>query len=155
MPEMPVQYLVIPFSNLDDSTGQVSATGSYQPDPDTVISWSGGTALHSVDPEEAGGGAVVNLIHNGGILNLLTGNIDNFSLHDTGSFVETTNNHSGDLMAAIVGFDYPRPAVKLNLGNNKIQGDTLTFTDPGGNGSAKLSWPTVTPVAGPTLQTPR
>jgi|GEM_PF-1328867 len=153
MPEMPVQYLVHPFSNLDDCTGQVSASGSYSPDPHTTITWSGGTALHSSDPEQSGGGVLANQIQNSGIFNLLTGNIDNFSLHDTGTFTETVNNSSGPVGAAIVGFDWPRPVLKLNFGNNTITGDTLTFSAPGG--SAKLSWPTTTPVAGPTLQTPR
>ncbi|HEX2748476.1 MAG TPA: hypothetical protein VHM91_10790 [Verrucomicrobiales bacterium] len=155
MPEMPVQYLTVPFSNLDDSTGQVSASGTYSPDRDTVIGWSGGTALHSVDPEASGGGALANLIHNGGAFNLLNGNIENFALQDTGSFVETVNGDAHDLMSPVVGFEWPRPVPKLNLGSNKIMGDTLTFTAPDGTGSAKLSWPTVTPVAGPTLQTPR
>jgi hypothetical protein len=133
----------------------VSASGTYSPDRDTVIGWSGGTALHSVDPEASGGGALANLIHNGGAFNLLNGNIENFALQDTGSFVETVNGDAHDLMSPVVGFEWPRPVPKLNLGSNKIMGDTLTFTAPDGTGSAKLSWPTVTPVAGPTLQTPR
>ena len=41
MPEMPVQYLVHPFTNLGDCTGKVSAGGSYSPDPFTAITWSG------------------------------------------------------------------------------------------------------------------
>lgn len=155
MPEMPVQYTLIPFSNVADCTGQVSASGRYSPDPETVITWSGGTALKSVDPQITGEAPLLNLIQNAGIFNLMTGDTQGFLLMNSGFFKETVDNRATDVMAAMTAFTWPPPAVKLNLGDSTITGDTLTAASPAGDGTATLSWPTVTPVHAPTNLTPR
>ncbi len=155
MPEMDVQYTPIPFGNLNDCTGQITAGGLYKPDPDTTITWSGGTALRSVDASQGGNTPAVNLLFNGGVLVPSFGAIINFSLQNTGTFTEKTNNSTSTVGAPLAGFDWPPPTIQLNLGNNAITGNTLYYVDPEGNGSAKLSWPTVIPVSSPTIQTPR
>ena len=43
------QYPVLPCSNLADSVGTVSGSGSHNPEPGTTITWSGGSNMISVD----------------------------------------------------------------------------------------------------------
>jgi hypothetical protein len=146
-PEQEVQYLGLPFCSLDGNIGQVSASGSYQPEPDEVITWSGGTALTSVDAITVTG-ATEDKFHFRGTLNPKEERIDQFSLVSTGHFTETTKKGSLPVGAPVLGLTWPPPSLELIFQTSALVGDELSFDGPDGS-SAELSWPTVIPQAAP------
>lgn len=146
-PEQEVQYLGLPFCSLDGATGQVSASGSYQPEPDEVITWSGGTSLTSVDATTVTG-AKDDTFHFRGTLNPLEEQIEQFSLVSTGHFTETTKKGSTLLGAPVLGLTWPPPSLQLIFRTSALIGDELSFEGPDGSHGA-LSWPTVIPQAAP------
>ncbi|QJE96144.1 hypothetical protein [Luteolibacter luteus] len=159
-PEMPVQYLGRLFSNMADCEGTVSASGTYSPDAATTITWSGGSSLTSVDPN-ADETFAPKRIRNSGKIDFGVGRINQFQLTGDGDFTETeVRRHNDGTTTTIVrdggiGFPgfFPEPVMPLNLGNATLQGNTLTWIM--GDGSAKLSWPSVTPKMVPDNDTPR
>jgi hypothetical protein len=156
MPEMPVEYLPVNFWHHTGSTGRISAGGSYSPDPHTTIAWSGGSDLHSVDPQVPGSELAANTIRNSGRINLTTGVIEDYQLVGGGNFTETMTNHAPQTVTGVTAlFLYPPPAPRINLGSHAFIGDNLSLVLPDGSGSMHASWPSVSPVAAPTAETVR
>lgn len=159
-PEMPVQYLGRMFSNMADCHGTVSASGTHSPDASTTITWSGGSSLSSVDPntEET---YAPKRIRNSGSIDFGNARIDQFQLSGDGDFTETeVRRHSDGTSTTIVrqagiGFPgfFPHPEMPVNWGTAVLRGNTLTWV--GEDGSAKLSWPSVTPLMVPDADTER
>jgi hypothetical protein len=159
-PEMPVQYLGRMFSNMSDCYGTVSASGTHSPSPDTTITWSGGSNLTSIDHnlEET---YVPKRIRNSGTILFGEGKMNLFQLTADGDFTETeVRRHTDGTTTTIVrpagiafpGF-YPQPEMPVNWGTGVFRGNTLTWA--GGDTTAKLSWPSVTPQMMPNDMTPR
>ncbi len=146
-PEQEVEYLDLPFVSLDGAIGQVSASGSYQPEPDEVVTWSGGTALTSVDAVTVTG-PTENKFHFQGTLSPTREQIAQFNLVSTGHFTETTKRGSGQVGAPVLGLTWPPPSLELIFQTSALTGDELSFDFPDGS-SAGLSWPTVIPQAAP------
>ena len=159
-PEMPVQYLGRLFSNMADCHGTVSASGTHSPDASTTFTWSGGSSLASVDPN-ADETYAPKRIRNSGSIDFGIGRIDDFQLSGDGDFTETEVRRHNDgtstttVRQLAIGFPgfFPAPEMPVNPGNAVLRGNTLTWT--GADGSAKLSWPSVTPLMVPDNNTPR
>ena len=159
-PEMPVQYLGRMFSNMADCYGTVSASGSHDPNSSTTITWSGGSSLTSVDPN-ADDTYAPKRIRNSGTIDFGNGRIDQFQLSGDGDFTETEVRRHTDGTSTIIvrqagmGFPgfFPVPEMPLNWGTAVLRGNTLTWI--GSEGSAKISWPSVTPLMVPDADTER
>jgi hypothetical protein len=163
MPEMPVQYLPVHFSNMADCTGTVSASGVHYVHEDKTLVWSGGSSLTSIDPNtRANDGSLRKLISNRGTIDYTTSRIAPFDLTADGDFTETetTLHQDGSVtvetrkpVIAFPGFGFPPPAMAINPGNAAFAGGTIHF--PGEHGSGRLSWPSVTPQMVPDANTAR
>ena len=159
-PEMPVQYLGRLFSNMADCQGTVSASGAHAPDAWTTYTWSGGSSLTSVDPN-ADETYAPRRIRNSGSIDFGVGRINQFQLSGDGDFTETEVRRHPDgtstttVSQTAIGFPgfFPAPEMPVNPGNAVLRGNTLTWI--GADGSAKLSWPSVTPLMVPDNNTPR
>ena len=143
----------IPFWQLADCTGLVTASGQYKPDPDTTITWSGGTTLHSADPPTGD----TNQIIFGGVASLTTGRFDNFTPIVSGMFTQTTNGKSRQLLASLDGLFFPPLPLTMDLTTYDMPGKTVRapFVTTENGVSGVLTWPTVKPAAAPTSDTPR
>ncbi|HWB06355.1 MAG TPA: hypothetical protein VG796_25250 [Verrucomicrobiales bacterium] len=155
MPEQLVQYLPTMFTTLGDSTGQVTASGSWQVSENTVVEWSGGTQLYSVDP------AVPFEVHPpddtiecSGAINPFTGTVDAFKLVSRGRFTETSTNQPSKLVAGGAYFISPLVQPRINQGSNAFMGGSFTYPSGGGGGGG-LSWPTTMPEMAPAVETVR
>ncbi len=151
-PEDPLRRHPVAIWFLDDCTGQVTASGLYKPDANTTITWSGGSALTSVDsaPPPVGG------ILFGGDVNVLTGSINQMYLSNSGTFTQKTNGKSTTLTSALAG--YLTFAIPLNKTSYLIPaGSVAPATDLGVPYavSASLTWTAASPVNPPTDSTPR
>ncbi|MES2438489.1 MAG: hypothetical protein V4584_05465 [Verrucomicrobiota bacterium] len=160
-PEMPVQYLQALFSNMSDCWGTVTATGTHSPDPNTTITWSGGSNLTSIDHNQEDDW-LPKRIRATGAIQTKTGLINPFSLTGDGDFTETevrrhpdgtTTTFVSQSGIAFPGFGYPQPELPVNPGNSVFRGNTLTWS--GGSNTIRLSWPSVTPQMAPDIETPR
>ncbi|MGK0189597.1 MAG: hypothetical protein ACI9R3_005414 [Verrucomicrobiales bacterium] len=157
-PEEPVRNSPIPFWQLADCTGRVSASGRYKPDEDTTITWSGGTALRSMDPLSSD---ISGQIIFGGVASLVTGRFDNFTPLVNGTFTETTTTNgkslSQQLNASLEGFFFPPLPLSMNLTTYEMIGKSVPspFVVTENGVSGVLKWPTITPAAAPTLDTQR
>lgn len=156
MPEMPVQYLPVNFWHLNDSTGSLSAGGSYSPDPHNTITWSGASQLRSWDPEVSGSELRLNAIQNSGTMDVVTGAISDFQVQGTGQFTETiTRQAPQEVSGTTPILLYPPLTPSLNPGSYAFTGGSRSFTAPDGSGSAQASWPAVIPRAAPQAETVR
>lgn len=153
MPEQFVQYLPTQFTTLGDSTGQVTASGSYQPDEHTVIVWSGGTQLNSVDPAIPGP-PLDDKIESSGAINPITGSVDAFQLISTGHFTETVTNQPPKIAGAGQYFTNLWLKPKINTVSSAFMAGSFTYP-PGGGASGGVSWPTTLPVMAPEANTVR
>lgn len=163
MPEMEPQYLPVVFSNMADCTGTLTAAGTWQPNPDTTVTWSGGATLRSQDLAKGGIGVLDEHIWCNGILQVSQGSASMFSLTAGASFTETervTLSNGGvrvTVREPTLGLDafpflltgplsFQPHTGRLAAGHRPI---------PGNPGTATLSWPAVTPLHAPTGETPR
>lgn len=162
MPEMPVEYLPLPFSNVADCTGSLTASGSYSPHPSATVTWSGGSEITSVDPQTGQSAGRTHLVTNGGLLNPAIGLFQQFNLIADADFTQTQrivdnegrvfitiDKPGAGLNAALFFLEPPR----YNVGSSAFIGDTKSFGN--GSGGMTLSWPSVTPTAAPEFATPR
>ncbi len=152
-PEETPRSLSNAFWQLADCDGSVSASGLYQPNPDTTITWSGGSPLVSEDPVT---GSHPGLILFQGNVNL-AGSIENFRPSVTGTYRVTRNSTVSEGGGVLDGFFLPQ----------SISFNPATFTVTAGERpapfavqtqyglSASLRWSTATPVSPPTADTPR
>lgn len=155
MPEQFVQYLPTLYTTLGDSAGQVTASGSYQPSEHTVVVWSGGTPLHSVDP------AVPfevtppdDTIECSGAINPLTGNVDMFQLISRGHFTETVTDEPAKLVSGAAYFPASLIKPRINPASNAFMAGSYAYPS-GGAGTGGVSWPTTLPKMAPTAETVR
>lgn len=156
MPEMPVQYLPVDFWQHTDCTGSIAAGGSYSPRPKTIITWSGGSDLRSLDPQVQGSELASNAIVNSGRINLLTGEIEDYQLMGGGNFTESVTDQSPQTVNGVTNlFSYPPLTPRINLGSHVFVGNSLSLVLPDGAGSIHASWPAVTPIAAPSPETVR
>jgi hypothetical protein len=153
MPEEFVQYLPTQFTTLGDSTGQVTASGSWQVSENTTVTWSGGTQLHSVDPVLQGQ-PPVDTIESSGVINPLTGTVDAFQLISRGRLTESVTNEPAKSVAAGAYFIVPLVQPRINPGSNAFMAGSYTIP-PGGGAGGGVSWPTTLPVMAPTAETVR
>jgi hypothetical protein len=135
---------------LDDSTGQVTASGSYKPNQNTTVTWSGGTTLKSTDSVFA-----ANLIMFSGDFRLNLGKMQNFTLQDQGTFTQKVTTSSGTTTTTLSGgldgyftFDLPVNATSYVIPAGNAQ-PTLPLSTPY-NVSASLTWAAASPVNPPT-----
>jgi len=141
---------------LDDSTGQVSASGQYKPSQNTTITWSGGTALTSKDIE-----LITNGIIFSGDLNIDTGRIEGMYIQTSGTFTQTrTTTGSSPVVTQLpANLDgYFQFNVPFNKTTYVIPSGSAPTTMPIGTPdgvSATLTWGPATPLNPPTPQTQR
>lgn len=159
MPEMEPQYLGVMFSNMADCSGSITAGGTHHPDPDTSITWSGGSSLTSVDPAEGGQGIVTDRIWNHGVLQVAQGNTQEFVLNAMGSFTSTerVKLSNGGVRTTVGEVAMPLDAFVFLL-TNPLSFNPATGRLAAGSPSypgMKLSWPAVTPQFAPDDETPR
>lgn len=144
----------LPMWQLADCTGTLGASGTYKPDPDTTVTWSGGGSLKS---EDSPFGAI---LASAGV-SYVNASLENCSLTAQGTFTQTTNGESSVVDGRIdgfLGFIFPPWNLKF---------DATTFTIPPGSMravfplwvehgvSAELRWSAAPAQAVPTNDTPR
>lgn len=149
-PEDPIQGYPMVFVHMDDSTGKVTASGSYKPSPNTTITWSGGTNLVSKDSAFPANGIAFS-----GVFNKATGFIDMFTLFSSGTFTRKqtsgTTTTTTQLAANTDGYL-----------SSKVPFDRTSFVIPAGSApptlplgtpdavSATMTWTPAQPVNPPT-----
>lgn len=155
-PETPVQRHPVACFQLDDSTGQVTASGQYKPSQNTTITWSGGTALTSTDIGQA-----INGIIFGGDVNIFTGQIEGMTVLASGSYTRTVSttgsapeiSHPGAGLDGYFQFNVPFNKTTFAIPNGSAA-PTMPISNPEGV-SATLTWGPATPVNPPTEFTQR
>lgn len=155
-PQQAVQRHPVLIFQLDDSTGQVTASGQYKPSQDTTVTWSGGTALTSKDVEFIANGIVFS-----GDLNIVSGKIEDVVILTSGTFTRTVRTtgsppNVSQLTASLDG--YFRLAIPFNTTTFTIPAGSANPTNPIGNPegvSASLTWGPAVPLNAPTEFTAR
>lgn len=148
---------------LADSDGTVTASGQYKPDPDTTIRWGGSKSLTSFYLNNQGATATADFILGSTTVNPSGSTaIVNLSLMVVSMCDSFTTTASGTqqtpLTTILDGFLFPSLTTTINLQTGVLQGQSFTSSSPLStpNGlSATLSWPSVSPEAAPTSETPR
>jgi len=158
MPEMEPQYLGVVFSNMADCTGVITAAGVHYPDLATTVTWSGGSTLRSMDPADADG-VTTDLIWNGGVLQVASGNALSFALTAAGTFTSTERVIQPDggvhttISQEAMGLDafvfLLKSPLRFNPGTGVLAAGSPSY--PG----VKLSWPAVAPQFAPDAETVR
>lgn len=155
-PEQTVRRHPVMIFQLDDSTGQVSASGQYKPSQNTTIRWSGGTALTSKDISLIANGIIF-----GGDMNITSGRIENLYIQTSGTYTRTESTTGSAPKVTQVGavldgyFTFNMP---FNTTTYVIPGGSTPPTQPIGNPegvSATLTWTAATPPNPPTELTQR
>lgn len=156
-PEANLLHHPVAMWQLDDSTGTISASGTYKPSSDTTVTWSGGSNLISQDS----GFNNMNGIIFGGTLNTLTGKIDAFALNCLGTFTQTvrtaSNVQTTQVAAGLDGYLMPF-SLTMNPTSFGIAAGSASPTSPIGNQygqSAALQWGAAAAVNPPNNNTPR
>lgn len=150
LPEQVPQRYPTVIWQLDDSTGQVTASGQYKPNQTTTVTWSGGTAIKSTDSSFPANGILFS-----GDMNILTGKIENFILQTSGTFTQKVTSSSGTVTTTLGAgmdgyFTFPIPFNKTSYVIPAGGSDpTLPLGTPY-NVSATLTWGAATPVNPPT-----
>lgn len=150
-----VRHPVMIFQ-LDDTTGQVSATGQYKPSQDTTITWSGGTPLTSKDIELIANGIIFS-----GDLNINTGRIETMYIQTSGTYTRTeTNTGSTPVVTQVPAMldGYFTFNVPFNKTTYVIPSGSFAPTLPIQNSegvSSTLTWGDATPLNPPTEFTQR
>ncbi|MCC7434554.1 MAG: hypothetical protein IT363_07700 [Methanoregulaceae archaeon] len=150
-----VRHPVMIFQ-LDDTTGQVSATGQYKPSQDTTITWSGGTPLTSKDIELIANGIIFS-----GDMNITSGRIENMIIQTSGTYTRTYSTTGSAPIVTQV------PASLDGYFTFNVPFNTTTYVIPSGSVaptlpiqnsegvSATLTWGDATPLNPPTEVTQR
>lgn len=150
LPEETPKWHPMAIWQLDDSTGKVSASGTYKPSQTTTVTWSGGTTLKSVDSDLPANGILF-----GGGIDTVASKIASFVLQNTGTYTQVvksgTSTQTTNPTAAIDGFftwDIPltKPSFAIPAGS---KAPTLGLNNPYGV-SATLTWGQATPINPPT-----
>lgn len=150
-----VRHPVLIFQ-LDDSTGQVSASGQYKPSQNTTITWTGGTALTSKDIELIANGIIFS-----GDMNIVSGRIENMFIQTSGTYTRTsTTTGSAPVVTQVPAVldGYFQFNVPFNTTSYVIPSGSVAPTMPIGTPdgvSATLTWGSATPLNPPTAQTQR
>jgi hypothetical protein len=139
---------------LHDSTGIVEASGSYKPNPDTTVTWSGGSTLGSAPLSP-------HFLHAAATLSPTTSRLERMVLIASGEYTVQNNASSTTRPASLDGFLFLGPD-ELNLrfdpNSHVLQAGSVRNIFPVGTEhgvSAELKWPAVTPTSAPTDDTPR
>jgi hypothetical protein len=149
---------IVPMWTLADCTGTVSASGLYKPDPNTTVTWSGGSLLRSSDMSSSTSPQGIGQIQAQGLVSLNASTIQNFMLSALGTFTETVDGDGSEMTAWFDGFLFPPLSLSFEPVTFTIPGRTLTSQLSLSTHyavSATLTWGTVVAVAVPNLDTPR
>ncbi len=146
------------FWHLDDSAATVTASGQWQKDPDTIITWRDGVNSKSYDSANP-----ANSITFTGDINITTGKITGFNLTNNSTYkVYTNGGGSVTKTAWLDGYVFADPTKKVDIPFNPT-----TYVIPAGSKasnvpisnsdgvSATLTWGQANPVNPPTSQTQR
>jgi hypothetical protein len=154
LPQEPINGMPLGMWELADCTGTVSASGQYNPNPDTTIRWSGGSSIKSAD-------SGFSQISASSGVSFGTSTLEGFILSAFGTFTVSVNSESQVVAAGLDGFlnfifppwNRPFDPVSFALPSGSM---ASPFPPTFENGvSAEIRWSAATAQAVPTNDTPR